>query len=81
MRPVSNTIVGRPGAVASAAAIAAGEWHLRLMNDSSVAVDNTDMRLVHRDIQASKILHGCSPLHDGGADPIGIQGEPPITQC
>ena len=34
-----------------------------LQNHAAVMVDNADMRLVHRYVQSSKILHGCSPLH------------------
>src|SRR5690349_429008 len=56
--------------------------HLGLVHDRTVSVDDADVRLLHRDVQARKILHGRSPL--AKAEPIlAVPAEelPPITQC
>src|SRR5688572_18797570 len=33
-----------------------------LQRNVAVAIDNADVRLFHRDIQSSKVFHGCSPF-------------------
>jgi hypothetical protein len=63
MRPVSNTIRLQSGAFANPTAIAAGEVVVFVSSTTPPSLDNADMRLVHRYVQSSKILHGCSPLH------------------
>src|SRR4029077_11105102 len=40
-------------------------WRPGLKNDLAVSIDDTDMRLFHRDVQSSKLLHGSSLRHIG----------------
>jgi hypothetical protein len=55
---------------------------LALMNNHTLAVENANMRLVHRDIEASKIVHVVVssskpwPILSASAEEL-----PPITRC
>ena len=56
MRPVSNTMRRQIGAFANLPAIASAvELGLALANHHAFAIENANMRLIHRDIEASKI--------------------------
>ena len=51
-------------------------------NDRAVAVYDTDVRLFHRHVQPSKILHGQSPLPMPETIlSVSEEGLPSITQC
>src|SRR6516225_12489800 len=43
-----------------------GRRRLALVDNSALAIQNADARLVHRDIEASKIVHERSPLPNQG---------------
>src|ERR1700756_1856182 len=45
---------------------------LALVNDDAFAIDDADVGLVHRDIEASKIVHVMVLLFQTVADPIGL---------
>ena len=58
MRPISNTMRRQLGALANSPAIAcAVDFGLALANHHAFAIENANMRLIHRDIEASKIVH------------------------
>ena len=58
MRPISNTMRRQLGAFDSSAEIASGRrCRLALANYHAFAIENANMRLVHRNIEASKIVH------------------------
>src|SRR5215813_12070338 len=48
--------------------------HPCLVHNSAVSGHDTDVRLLHRDIQASKIFHVWSPLPKDEAESIGLRG-------
>ena len=67
MRPVSKTIRRQLGAFDNSTAIAAARrLRLVLVNHDPFAIENANMRLVQRDIEASKILDIGSPLPSPG---------------
>ena len=84
MRPVSNTIRRQLGAFANSPAIAcAVDAALLSTNHHAFAIENANMRLVHRDIEASKIVH-CRVSSSNDRWPILSACEeelPPITRC
>jgi thiazole synthase ThiGH ThiG subunit len=60
--PVSKTIRRQLGAFATATAIASAVDAVLLANQHAFAVENANIGLVHRNIEASKIVHVASPL-------------------
>src|SRR5215469_8916329 len=63
MRPVSKTIRLVAGAFASSAQSPRRTRRLCLQSDLAIAVHHADVRLVHRDVQSSKVFHDCPPLY------------------
>ena len=55
---------------------------LALVNHRAFAVENANMRLIHRDIEASEIVRVRSPLPMKGPIVAACEEElPPITRC
>src|SRR4030095_8927062 len=48
-----------------------------LQHNLALAVDNADVRLFHRDIQSSKVFHGCSPFALGSQSYRTPEEQPP----
>src|SRR4029434_4184148 len=48
-----------------------------LQHNLALAVDNADVRLFHRDIQSSKMFHGCSPFALGSQSYRTPEEQPP----